>query len=457
MNTCKSTTLRKHVTVLLTSLAAAMLLAQGAMAADAANLKTTLTPLGAERAGNADGSIPAWTGGLTKPDPAYKEGGKRGDPFAAEKPLFSITSKNVGQYADKVTPGVQAMLKKYPDSYRLDVYPTHRTAAAPQSVYDATYANAGKTKLVDSSAGLIPQDGEGGIPFPLAKDGVEAIWNHLMRWRGASWHTDFTQYLTTSDGKHVLTNNSRGDYQMPWYLPDGGKKDGTFWAIRMINDGPPLRAGEAITGRENVNAENTGAWTYLPGQRRVRRLPNACCDTPTPATAGVMSFDELYVFNGRVDRFDWKLVGKKEMYIPYNANKVLTAANATDVLADHHLNPDVLRWELHRVWVVEATLKSGKRHVMPRSTYYLDEDTWAAVLGERYDAQNQLAKVLWTTPVVMPDLPGVVTLTNGFYDLLSGTWFTGDIFAGKNEQYRVMPPYKDSVFTPDALAGEGVR
>ena len=457
MNERKTVTFRKHVTLLLTSLAAALLMAQGAMAADAADLKTTLTPLGAERAGNADGSIPAWTGGLTKADPAYKDGGKRSDPFANEKPLFSITAKNLGQYADKVTPGIQAMLKKYPDSYRLDVYPTHRTAAAPQAVYDATYANAGKTRLVDSSAGPIPQDGEGGIPFPLAKDGVQAIWNHLMRWRGASWHINFTQYLTTSDGKHVLTNDSRGDYQMPWYLPDGGKQDGTFWAIRMINDGPPLRAGEAITGRENVNADNTGVWTYLPGQRRVRRLPNACCDTPTPATAGVMSFDELYVFNGRVDRFDWKLVGKKEMYIPYNANKVFTAASPTDLLGDHHLNPDVLRWELHRVWVVEATLKAGKRHVMPRSTYYLDEDTWAAVLGERYDAQNQLAKVLWTTPVVLPDLPGVVTLTNGFYDLVSGTWFTGDIFAGKSEQYRIVAPYKDAVFTPDALAGEGVR
>ena len=457
MNERKTVTFRKHVTLLLTSLAAALLMAQGAMAADAADLKTTLTPLGAERAGNADGSIPAWTGGLTKADPAYKDGGKRSDPFANEKPLFSINAKNLGQYADKVTPGIQAMLKKYPDSYRLDVYPTHRTAAAPQAVYDATYANAGKTRLVDSSAGPIPQDGEGGIPFPLAKDGVQAIWNHLMRWRGASWHINFTQYLTTSDGKHVLTNDSRGDYQMPWYLPDGGKQDGTFWAIRMINDGPPLRAGEAITGRENVNADNTGVWTYLPGQRRVRRLPNACCDTPTPATAGVMSFDELYVFNGRVDRFDWKLVGKKEMYIPYNANKVFTAASPTDLLGEHHLNPDVLRWELHRVWVVEATLKAGKRHVMPRSTYYLDEDTWAAVLGERYDAQNQLAKVLWTTPVVLPDLPGVVTLTNGFYDLVSGTWFTGDIFAGKSEQYRIVAPYKDAVFTPDALAGEGVR
>jgi hypothetical protein len=452
---------RKRLTALLTVLASSLLIAQGAMAAvsadEAAKLKTTLTPLGAERVGNAAGTIPAWDGGYTKVDPNYKDGGKRSDPFANEKPLYTITAQNMGQYADKLSEGIKAMLKKYPDSYHLDVYPTHRTAAAPQWVYDNTFKNATTAKLVQNATGAEPQNAQGGIPFPIPQNGAEAIWNHLTRWRAASWHTDFTQYLVTSDGKPVLTNDSRADYQMPWYLSDGQGKDGVYWSIRMINDGPPLRAGEAITGRENVDSDRTAVWTYLPGQRRVRRLPNGCCDTPTPATAGVMSFDELYVFTGRIDRFDWKLVGKKEMYIPYNSNKVFTAANPTDLLGAHHLNPASIRWELHRVWVVEATLAPGKRHVMPKSTYYLDEDTWAAVLGERYDAQGQLAKVLWTTPVVLPDLPGVVTVTNGFYDLVSGAWFTGDIFAGKKEQYRIVPTYKDSVFTGDAMAGEGVR
>ncbi|WP_435608419.1 DUF1329 domain-containing protein [Pseudomonas knackmussii] len=450
----------KKVVSLLTALSASLLFAHGAMAAvsadEAAKLKTTLTPLGGERAGSADGSIPAWTGGYTQADPAYKDGGKRGDPYASEKPLFTITAQNMAQYADKLTPGIQAMLKKYPDSYRLEVFPTHRSAAAPQSVYDATFANATGGKLEDKGGGPMPVGAAGGIPFPIPQNGAEAIWNHLLRWRGASWHASFTQYLTTADGKHVLTNDSRSDLQMPWYLP-GGAENGVYWTIRMVNDGPPLRAGEAITGRNNLDAEKQAVWTYLPGQRRVRRLPNACCDTPTPATAGVMSFDELYVFNGRIDRFDWKLVGKKEMYIPYNANRVLTINDPEALLDAHHLKSDAIRWELHRVWVVEATLKPGERHVMPKSTYYLDEDTWAAVLGERYDARNQLAKVLWTSPVVMPDLPGVVTLTNGFYDLISGAWFAGDLFAGKSEQYRIVPPYKDSVFTADAMAGEGVR
>ncbi|MCF5722807.1 DUF1329 domain-containing protein [Pseudomonas syringae] len=446
---------------LLTALSASLMFAHGAMAAvsadEAAKLKTSLTPLGGERAGNADGSIPAWTGGYTQVDPAYKAGGKRSDPFASEKSLLTITAQNMAQYADKLSLGTQAMLKKYPNSYRVEVYPSHRSAAASQSVYDATFANATSGKLIDGSAGPMPDGAAGGIPFPIPQNGAEAIWNHLLRWRGASFHTSFTQYLTTADGKHVLTNDSRADYQLPWYLAGGSGDKGVYWAIRMTNDGPPLRAGEAITGLANLNAEKASVWTYLPGQRRVRRLPNACCDTPTPATAGVMSFDELSVFDGRIDRFDWKLVGKKELYIPYNSNRVLTASGPEALLDEHHMKADAIRWELHRVWVVEATLKNGQRHVMPKSTYYLDEDTWAAVLGERYDARGQLAKALWTSPVVMPDLPGVVTLSGGFYDLLSGAWFVGDLFAGKSEQYRIVQAYKDSVFTGDAMAGEGVR
>jgi len=449
-----------RISTVLTALATSLLFAHGAFAAvsadEAAKLKSSLTPFGAERSGNAAGTIPAWDGGYTKPDPSYKDGGKRGDPFAGEKPLYSISAKNMSQYADKLSEGVKAMLKKYPDSYRLDVYPTHRTSAAPQSVYDNTFKNATSGKLVETEAGPQPQNAQGGIPFPIPQSGSEAMWNHLLRWRGASWHSDFYQYLITAEGRPVLVTEARAEFQMPWYLPDG-PKNGVYWSARLVNDGPPLRAGEAIAGVENVDADKTATWTYLPGQRRVRRLPNACCDTPTPATAGVMSFDELYVFSGRMDRFDWKLVGKREMYIPYNANRILSLDKTPDLFAEHHLKPENIRWELHRVWVVEATLKPGKRHVMSKSTYYLDEDTWAAVLGERYDAKGQLAKVLWQLPVVMPDLPGVVMMNFGFYDMLSGAWFGGESYIGKNEQYRIVPAYKDSVFTPDAMAGEGVR
>ena len=129
--------------------------AHAAVTADeAAKLKTELTPLGGERAGNKDGTIPAWTGGYTTPIPGDKPGGRRGDPFKGEKPLFSITARNLGQYEEKLSDGQKALLKKDPE-YRIDVYKTHRTAVAPQAVYDNTFRNATRAKLVDDKPCLL--------------------------------------------------------------------------------------------------------------------------------------------------------------------------------------------------------------------------------------------------------------------------------------------------------------
>ena len=293
--------------------------ATAATAEEAAKLSSSLTPMGAERAGNADGSIPAWQGGYTKVDPAYKPGGKRSDPFAADKPLFSITSKNLAQYAGKLSDGTKEMFKRFPETYRIDVYPTRRSAAAPQWVYDNTLKNATRAKLVDSSAGPVPEGAFGGIPFPIPHNGAEAMWNHILNWRGTSLAMHFRHYLMTADGKQVMTTDGQAIQDMPYYYQHGTPESfaGDYWLFRLLNVGPPLRAGEQIMGRTNINGDKSQAHVYLTGQRRVRKLPNACCDTPTPATAGVMSFDELSVFQGRIDRFDWKLVGKQEMYIPY--------------------------------------------------------------------------------------------------------------------------------------------
>ncbi len=205
----------------LTSLAVSASPAFAATAEEAAQLGKNLTPMGAEKAGNADGTIPAWDGGYTKVDPAYKQGGKRLDPFAAEKPLFSITAQNMAQYADKLSDGTKAMFAKYPETYRVDVYPTHRTAAAPQWVYDNVAKNAVNATLVDSSAGRIPQGAYGGVPFPIPKDGTEAIWNHILNWRGTSVSMHFLHYLMTADGTQVMTTDGKAIQEMPYYYPEG--------------------------------------------------------------------------------------------------------------------------------------------------------------------------------------------------------------------------------------------
>jgi hypothetical protein len=246
---------------------------------------------------------------------------------------------------------------------------------------------------------------------------------------------------------------------MPYYVRDGADKfKGEYLFSRIVNAGPPVRAGEALLGRFQLDETQSQAWVYLTGQRRVRKLPNACCDTPSPATAGVMSFDEINVLLGRVDRFDFKIIGKQEMLIPYNSNRLYTPAKDADVLMPHHLNPDHVRWELHRVWVVEANLRAGQRHSAPRSRYYLDEDTWIAVLGDRWDGKGQLWKTLWQHPVAMPDIPATASQQeSGFNELISGAWYTTGDYNERASQMKVVPLAKDAVFTPDALAGEGVR
>lgn len=427
-------------------------------ASEAAKLKSELTPLGGEKAGNKDGTIPAWTGGMTTPIPGDNPKGRRGDPFKDEKPLFSITSKNVGQYADKLSDGVKAMFKKYPDTYRIDVYKTHRTAAAPQWVYDNTFKNATKAKVVNG----VPRGAHGGIPFPIPKNGEEVMWNHILRWNGDSLKYLGNWYVISADGRAILVSDTDNDQQFPYYYKEGSadtfdKGDGNYWLVRISTLAPSIRKGEALLAHENVDFAKPSIWVYMTGQRRVRKLPNACCDAPTPAASGVMSFDEIYTWTGRLDRFDWKLIGKQEMYIPYNNNRFMQPKTDQEVLGKHHYNPDWMRWEMHRVWVVEATLKNGQRHQAPKSRYYCDEDTWICVLGDRWDGNGQLWKTLWTQTLVAPDLPGTLVGTMGFNDLLSGTGFAGTVMNSKPVQVIAQPRKPTSFYTPDAMAGDSVR
>lgn len=424
---------------------------------EAEKLKTTLTPFGAERAGNADGTIPAWEGVYTKAIPGSEPGVRLADPFADEKPLLSITAENMEQYADKLSEGQQAMLKRYPQSYRLDIYPTHRTAGAPQWVYDNTYQNALRGKMV----GDVPENVFGGVPFPIPQSGAEIMWNHLLKWGGESYTYSTSQYQFTAAGQRVLISKASGKFNIPYYSKDGSveefSKDQEYLMTRLSNTAPPIQAGGQTLLRFNLNSDKDQAWTYLLGQRRVRKIPTPCCETPSPTAGGLASIDETQVWNGRLNRFDWKILGKREMYIPYNSNRLMQPADDDEVLGEHHLNPDHVRWELHRVWVVEANLREGERHVSPRSRYYCDEDTWICMLGDRWDSHGQLWKAAWMIPIVIPELPGLVGSAFGSYDLLSGSGYASTLM-NEGVPYTVnKEPYKEVLYRPESMAGAGIR
>lgn len=426
-------------------------------AEEAAKLKSTLMPLGGEKAANKEGTIPAWNGGFTKVPEGFKAGGPRPDPFEGEKPIVQVTAKNLDAHADKVSAGMQALLRKYPDSFRLDVYPTHRTASAPQWVYDNTFRNATRAKTGNAGSNL--ENAHGGIPFPVPKEGAEVMWNHLLRWRGESVEIPFRIWVGAADGKRVMAVEAKDDHQFPYYAMDGAPdNEGDFFWLRQVQTAPPFKAGEQILLRDpmSLGTKNRQAWQYLSGQRRVRRAPTIAFDTPDFVASGMNYFDEVFMFLGSLERYQWKLLGKKEMYVPYNNNRFVLA-RTDDVFSPHHLNPDKLRWELHRVWIVEATLAPGKRHVVPKKRFYVDEDTWSVLLVDGYDAEGRLWRAQHAVPFVAPDIPAVVSTTFTVFNLQAGTWLVNNLYNDQATPYKVVPRRPDTYFSSDALAGAGIR
>ncbi|HTT09880.1 MAG TPA: DUF1329 domain-containing protein [Burkholderiaceae bacterium] len=436
--------------------AACVVQAHAAITADEAKaLGTTLTPIGAEKAGNKDGTIPEYTGGLTTPPASFKAGsGIRPNPFADEKPRLTIDAKNMAQYADKLTEGTKALLQKYP-SYRVDVFPTHRTVAFPKFVTDNTVKNATKAKT--SNDGRSIEGAHAGFPFPIPKTGYEAMWNHLVRFNGQSYEAKYRNLSVDASGRPTLSTEGVSVQEYPFWDETKTTAD-TFWRIKLTYTGPARRAGEAllIVDPLDIGQKDRRAWSYLPGQRRVKVAPDFAFDTPNPGTAGATTFDDTFIFNGSMDRFDFKLVGRKEMLVPYNAYAAVYQAKQDELLKPNHLNPDFVRWELHRVWVVEATLREGKRHVYSKRTFYLDEDSWAALASDEYDARGQLYRAGFAYMAPSYDVPAPYTDMFGHYDLIARLYsVTG--FIAETGGLRLTKPMADREWTADSLAGAGIR
>lgn len=435
---------------------------------EAQKLKTTLTPLGAERAGNKDGSIPAWEGcpKLDAPLAKLKAGDRRWDPFASEKPLYVVTADNMSQYADKLSDGLKALLQKYPKTMRLPVYKTHRTHCAPDWVNEATLKNATSGKLAGDAAYSGVEGAINGIPFPIPKNGLEVRWNVTLRWRGQSFDTKVRHLSWTTGGDKVLGSQALQYDQMEFYrqgiTPEQNAQRGYMdWMFYQNTDAPSFRAGELLVTRGTSNYDKVkerGSWQYLVGQRRVRRAPTVGWDTPDFVNSGANFFDE--VFGSPMtpnERYEYKLVGKKEMLIPYNDNKIF-GLSEDEIFGKQHHNPDALRWELHRVWVVEATLAAGKRHAVPKRVHYIDEDTWGTSLMDGYDANGKPWRVSINPAYYFPDMPGVMSAYSDILYVLDAAYSTRNMsFYEVGMQMKPVPMKSDSVFTPDAIAAGGVR
>jgi len=423
--------------------------------AEAQKLGTTLTEIGAEKSGNADGSIPEYKGGLTTPPPGYKKGSNvRPDPFSAEKPLYVIDGKNVGKYGDKLTEGSKALLKKHP-GYRLNVYKTHRSAALPKTILENTKKAALTATTANDGLSLIGV--REAYPFPVPKNGKEAMWNHLVSYHGKAINLTMEGIYTNSAGRTTMVNLSKNWFEFPYWIP--GDKTGVYYWIKTMMTGPPRRAGEGLLAIDPLDIANKGrsAWQYLPGQRRVKLAPDIAYDTPDFNMSGVNTFDDVFLFNGAMDRYDFKIVGKKEMIVPYNCYKLVYESTKDKAFGPKFINPDYVRWELHRVWVVEATLKPGKRHIYKKRVFYLDEDSWHSLASDQYDGNNSLYRIGFAYITPSYDELAPYALTHGFYDLIANS-YTLNFYAAENGGVKFFSkPFPLKERTPDSLAGSGIR
>ena len=445
-----------------TSLAtAAVVRPAQAAAADPSLLTTTLTPMGGERAGNADGSIPAWTGGQVSA-PISPTTPTATHLFEDEQPLYTVNASNMAQYAELLTEGTKAQIQQF--GLELHVYPTHRTAAAPQYVYDNTAQNVTRAQL-DPRGGRFGFTGAvGGAPFPIPDTsdplvaGAQLIWNHLTSWVGYSNLTNFAPGVVVIGGRVILVAGTLSRTIYPYYAPDVTPENfGGYYSKGHYYD----KAPSAVEGQENlvwhstnVNVHPDIVWTLLNGQGRVRKAPNQQYDTPNPESNGIANLDESSCFYGNPSQYNWTYIAKKEMLVPYNCNKMLFGS-LPDMLGPHFPKPEFVRWEKHRVWVVEANLAPGINNVNAKRRFYIDEDSWYALLGEGYDANGALVKAYAIYNECVPSKPGTIEMATATYALQSGNYvFNGNLNYAPYNGNQYSTPQDGALFDPQQMAAQ---
>lgn len=422
---------------------------------EAARLGQDLTPLGAERAGNADGTIPEWTGGYSRPG---EDVNRPQNPFPDDRPLFTITRENLNEHRDRLSPGQIAMFERY-DTYRMHVYETRRTAAYPQEIYDIVRRNAENARLVEGGSGLAGF--EGYVPFPIPNSGLEVIWNHLTRYRGGAVQRTVGQFPVQANGRYEMVR-LREQLVWPEHLEGGRTSDDDNILFYFLQEvlAPARLTGTVLLVHDTIDQvkESRRAWLYNAGQRRVRRAPNVAYDGPGTASDGLRTSDGLDIYNGAPDKYEWNLVGKKEMYIPYNNYKLMDPSlRYDDIIKQGHMNPEHIRYELHRVWVVEATVKEGERHIYAQRNFFIDEDTWTASVVDHYDGRGELWRVAeaYNAQFYGSDVPWMAA--EALYDLNNGRYIALGLANEESNfiNFDITPRRQD--FTQQALRRMGIR
>ena len=416
-----------------------------------------LTPVGAVAAGSADGRIPPWTGGLTPQNsPGIGANGKVTDPFAEDQPLFVIDQSNYQQHSEQLSEGHKALLKRYA-SYKLPIFRTRRSAAYPQQIYDATVANQKTVKLVDPD---ILEGAKLGIPFRVPQTGNEVLWNHRVHYRGESLTTPAAQAVVNAKGEYQLSKVEievyfiYGNLKAPGEIRAGNLL--LYYVGRVL--APPGVAGLTVLVHETTDLTRGRAiWAGPPGMHKLFRLPSTIgYDYKLPDSEGMKFVDQINMYNGGFNRYTWRLIGRRPYYAPYNAYRANNPKlKYTELLKPRHYNQDHTRYELHRMWVVEAVTRPEQKHEFKRRVFYVDEDSWVILMVDCYDQNDQLWRFQEGHGVSMYQVPMTTTAPELIYDFRDTRYLAG--FLSNEEDPIVFGTAKAGNFTPSRVTARHIR
>lgn len=431
-----------------TAVAIAPLPQSGQAGADAGGYETgdEYIPMGGIRAGTPDGRIPPWTGGL---HPGNVQGNARIDPYPQDKPLFVIDASNMHQYEDYLSVGHKRLFKQY-DGYKMQVYPTRRSAAYPETIYQATLENQKTARLVDPD---ILEGARLGFPFRRPKTGNEVLWNHRTRYRGESLTMKAATALTLANGTRQISKGIAevlfvyGNVNAPGEIRQGHLLLYYLWRVL----GPSQMAGLTALAHETTDLKRgRQVWAAPPNIARLFRLPaNIGYDYPSGGTGGLQFIDQINMYNGGFDKYTWELHGRKPMYVPYNNFRGYSPElKYNDLLGPRHYNQDHVRYELHRVWVVEAVTRPGESHKFSRRVFYVDEDAYGIMMVDCYDEDGELWRFQEGHGISHYNVPMTTTSPELIYDLRDGRYLASVL---TNEEELVVfnsDKYKPRYFNP---------
>lgn len=430
----------------------------------AEELGTKLTPMGAIKQGNKDGTIPPFKGDILGAPSWVKYEGSGNhipNPYPDDKPLFTITKENYQQYKENLTAGQIVLFEKY-STFAMPIYPSRRDFRYSDKVYENTKINA-------TSAGMVSEgNGVGnaffGTPFPFPENGLELIWNHQASPNYGLTDGTLDSIAVFPNGTRSESQKNREERYILYYSPDITREQfnaqpyGAKVMVQVMD--PPRAKGEIILVHEyrDVSSQSRDAWQYLPGTRRVRTAPTISYDFPVPP-GGLRTVDDVLLFNGATDRYTWKMEPSREVYIPYNSSLLDDPKmKYSEFLTPNHIDPKVMRYELHRVWVVVGELRPDRRHIYGKRRLYLDEDSWAGVLAENYDTRGNLWRSNMRNMSALYDMPGMGPRVEVYHDLQSSAYLANYLVnETKGLPVVVTTPWNEDYFTVQQVRKLGKR